>query len=76
MHGGRGCAAARLVVVGYVVHLGCYFEDGAVEVAVVVVVDQEEVWWAVPIGCILLEREKLECGFEVELTCAVSCHFT
>lgn len=50
--GCRGCAAA-FTVIRDVIHLGCYFEYGAVEVAVVVVVDQEEVRGAVPFAWIV-----------------------
>lgn len=50
--GCRGCTAA-ITVIRNVVHLGCYFEYGAVEVAIVVVVDEQKVRGAVPFAWIV-----------------------
>lgn len=43
--------AAAGAGVGDIVHLSGNFEDGAVDVAGVVVVDEQEIGWAVPVTC-------------------------
>lgn len=45
------CGTTALAVVGDVVGARSDFEDGAFKGALIVEVDEEEVWWAVPIAC-------------------------